>query len=200
MPARVHPRGPPDLVRTHAREYRPIRRPLLVNLPKAQCLAVSGKGPPGGCEFPEDLRALGGTAYALKLLERQRGHDFRVPILEGIDRPAEGSRWPLPAHRPMRWRLLSSYEYPKRSGGTMGPRRDGVVGLGVATNPPPCAFRPRERDGASRCGTSARMTRSRARSRGCKRRRRRKGFASWGRITRSTSPTPIGSRTPGGAR
>ena len=106
MPARVRSRRPLDLVRAHAREYRPTRRPLLVNLRDAQYLTVTGKGRPGGREFQEDLRALYGTAYALKFLERQRGHDFRVPMLEGIYQPAEGSRWPLPAHRPMRWRLL----------------------------------------------------------------------------------------------
>ena len=106
MPARVRSRRPLDLVRTHARGYRPTRRPLLVNLGNAQYPAVTGKGRPGGREFPEDLRARYGTAYALKFLERPRGHDFRVPMLEGIYPPAEGSRRPRPAHRPMRCRLL----------------------------------------------------------------------------------------------
>ena len=102
VPSAAH--APLDLVRTHAEEYRASGTPFFLRVPRATYLALTGTGRPGGPDFQGQIRALYATAYSLKFLEKERGKDFRVPMLEGI---YEGLRSRRPsAGRPMRWRLL----------------------------------------------------------------------------------------------
>jgi hypothetical protein len=88
-----------------------VGRVRIVNVPDRRCLAIEGKGDPGGTEFQEAVSALYATAFSLRFLLRDRGIEAPVKHLEGLWEPAEGARGWQPGDAaapvgPWRWTLL----------------------------------------------------------------------------------------------
>lgn len=95
-----------DLVREHGEEYVAPKEPTILRVGPAKYLSVEGQGPPGKQEFQTKLGALYSVAYTLKFLEKERGLDFKVPMLEGVWTGITGSLDFSAKSQKMAWRLL----------------------------------------------------------------------------------------------
>ena len=73
-----------DLQKLHKAEYAATRKPGLVEVKKAQYLAVCGQGAPGGKVFTSRVGALYGAAYTIKMTRKFAGKgDYVICKLEG---------------------------------------------------------------------------------------------------------------------
>jgi hypothetical protein len=93
-----------DLLKLHKDEYSQPKNPTIVEVGKAQYLAVDGKGAPGGPVFVMSVGAIYGVAYGIKMKSKQGGRDYKVAPLEAlwwgsgddhnfIDEPRETWNW-----------------------------------------------------------------------------------------------------------
>ncbi len=73
-----------DLYKQHKDEYVSPKKPVLIRTRPAQCLAVSGKGAPGGDRFSACIGALYAVAFTIKMTRKFAGEqDYAVCKLEG---------------------------------------------------------------------------------------------------------------------
>lgn len=73
-----------DLYKLHKDQYVAPKQPKLVEIHKAQYLAIRGRGEPGGEEFATKIGALYGVAYTIKMTRKFNGkQDYTVCKLEG---------------------------------------------------------------------------------------------------------------------
>jgi hypothetical protein len=79
-----------DLYKLHKSEYVTPKKPVLIDVPAARYLSISGTGRPGGEEFQRKTGALYGTAFTLKFESKSAGRDYAVCKLEGIYWTGEG--------------------------------------------------------------------------------------------------------------
>jgi hypothetical protein len=95
-----------DLYKLHRDEYAASRKPALVDVGKAQYLAISGQGAPGGEVFTAKVGALYAVAFTIKMTRKFAGKgDYVICKLEGQwwcdgdadlgDVPPEDWRWRL---------------------------------------------------------------------------------------------------------
>jgi hypothetical protein len=96
-----------DLYKLHAADYATPKSPKLVDIGKAQYLAIEGQGQPGGQQFQDDVGALYGMAFTIKMANKFAGLDYAVCKLEGLwwhDNPDE----PIAAQGtvPLHWKML----------------------------------------------------------------------------------------------
>ena len=97
-----------DLVKLHKTEYLAPKKPVLVDTQKAQYLAVSGRGAPGGEDFQSKIGALYGVAFTVKMTRKFEGKgDYVVSKLEGQYWP-DSNELDFKNVRPeeLNWRLL----------------------------------------------------------------------------------------------
>lgn len=73
-----------DLARQFRNYYTAKAKPELLQIEKAQYLAIQGKGDPSGEAFMQKIQALYPVAYALKFAFKAQGKDFTVAKLEGL--------------------------------------------------------------------------------------------------------------------
>jgi hypothetical protein len=73
-----------DLYREHAAEYVARRDPAIVNIARAQYLAIDGSGAPGGSEFQACVEALYSVAFTVKMARKSAGRNYAVCKLEGL--------------------------------------------------------------------------------------------------------------------
>ncbi len=73
-----------DLFKQHKEEYAKTKNPALVNIGKAQYLAIAGQGAPGGHEFVRAVGAIYAAAYGIKMKSKQAGRDYKVAPLEAL--------------------------------------------------------------------------------------------------------------------
>ena len=72
-----------DLFKLHKDQYIAPKQPQLVEIHKAQYLAISGRGEPGGEEFTAKIGALYGAAYTIKMTRKFAGkQDYTICKLE----------------------------------------------------------------------------------------------------------------------
>jgi hypothetical protein len=72
-----------DLYKIHKSEYVASQQPVLVEIPQAKYLAITGRGEPGGKEFSLKIGALYGAAYTIKMTYKFSGkQDYSVCKLE----------------------------------------------------------------------------------------------------------------------
>ena len=98
-----------DLYKENKAEYAAPKKPALITSRKAQYLAISGSGQPGGNEYQTRIGALYGMAFTIKMTRKFEGKgDYAVCKLEGqywSDPPREGSSFEGPLDD-LQWRLL----------------------------------------------------------------------------------------------
>jgi hypothetical protein len=74
-----------DLLKIHKSEYATPKQPVLVDMPQARYLAITGRGAPGGEEFSSKIGALYGSAYTIKMTYKFSGkQDYAVCKLEAL--------------------------------------------------------------------------------------------------------------------
>jgi hypothetical protein len=74
-----------DLCKIHKSEYAALKQPVLVEIPQAKYLAITGRGEPGGKEFSSKIGALYGMAYTIKMTYKFSGRqDYAVCKLEAL--------------------------------------------------------------------------------------------------------------------
>jgi hypothetical protein len=72
-----------DLAKAHKAEYAAPRQPILIEIPKATYLSITGQGAPGGEEFSAKIGALYGVAYTIKMTRKFGGkQDYTISKLE----------------------------------------------------------------------------------------------------------------------
>lgn len=72
-----------DLYKLHKDEYVTPKKPVLLTVKKANYLAISGQGEPGGPVFTEKIGALYGAAFTIKMSPKfVGGQDYAVCKLE----------------------------------------------------------------------------------------------------------------------
>ena len=95
-----------DLLRQHKEEYAKPKKPTIIEIGKAQYLAIDGKGAPGGPEFVKSVGAMYSVAYGIKMKSKETGRDYKVAPLEALwwgtkdehnffDEPRETWNWKL---------------------------------------------------------------------------------------------------------
>ncbi len=95
-----------DLQKQHKEEYVKPKKPTLIDVGKAQYLAIDGRGAPGGPEFTKSVGAIYGVAYGIKMKSKQAGSNYKVAPLEALwwgnkdehyfmDEPRETWNWKL---------------------------------------------------------------------------------------------------------
>ncbi len=97
-----------DLYRLHKADYATPKKPTLVRIAKAQYLAGTGTGAPGGEQFQARIGALYGAAFTIKMTCKFEGRgDYVVCKLEGQWWSDEEGRdlADVPPDR-WRWRLM----------------------------------------------------------------------------------------------
>ena len=73
-----------DLYKLHKAEYVAPKQPVVVDTRKAQYLAISGRGAPGGEAFQAKIGALYGVAFTIKMTRKFEGKgDYVISKLEG---------------------------------------------------------------------------------------------------------------------
>jgi hypothetical protein len=87
-----------DLYAKHKADYAAPRKPILLTIPSARYLAISGKGRPPHPEFDAAIGALYNVAFTVKMARKFAGRDYTVSKLEGL--------WPGLPPKPWRWQLL----------------------------------------------------------------------------------------------
>ncbi len=71
-----------DLYRIHKTEYVAPTDPVILDIGKAQYLAIDGRGSPDGAAFQEAIGALYNVAYTIKMASKRAGRDYGVAKLE----------------------------------------------------------------------------------------------------------------------
>ncbi len=72
-----------DLFKQHKEEYAAPKKPVILTVPKAQYLSVSGRGAPGSDEFEAKVGALYSAAYTIKMTRKASGlEDYVICKLE----------------------------------------------------------------------------------------------------------------------
>jgi hypothetical protein len=72
-----------DLNKAFKAEYVAPKKPVLLDIPKATYLSISGKGAPGGAEFEKRNGALYAMAYTVKMTRKFGGRqDYTIGKLE----------------------------------------------------------------------------------------------------------------------
>jgi hypothetical protein len=87
-----------DLYKKHGADYIAPKKPALVTIPRAQYLAIEGKGMPGDEGFQKDIGALYSVAFTIKMASKFAGRDYGVSKLEGLWGSKRGKKWS--------WKLL----------------------------------------------------------------------------------------------
>ena len=59
-----------DLYKIHKAQYVAPKQPVLVEIPQAKYLAITGRGAPGGEEFSAKIGALYGAAFTIKMTRK----------------------------------------------------------------------------------------------------------------------------------
>jgi hypothetical protein len=73
-----------DLYKVHKEDYIAPKKPTFVDTEKAQYLAISGRGVPGGEAYQTKIAALYGVAYTIKMTRKFEGkQDYAICRLEG---------------------------------------------------------------------------------------------------------------------
>lgn len=73
-----------DLYKLHKAEYVAPKKPVVVDTRKAQYLAISGRGAPGGEAFQAKIGALYAMAFTIKMTRKFEGKgDYVISKLEG---------------------------------------------------------------------------------------------------------------------
>jgi hypothetical protein len=74
-----------DLCKMYKEQYAAPKQPVLVEIPQAKYLAITGRGEPGGKEFSSKIGALYGMAYTIKMTYKFSGkQDYAVCKLEAL--------------------------------------------------------------------------------------------------------------------
>jgi hypothetical protein len=73
-----------DLIRIHKEEYARSKKPMLLTIGPARYLTITGRGEPGGEVFQQQLGALYGMAFTIKMARKFSGIDYAVAPLEGL--------------------------------------------------------------------------------------------------------------------
>ena len=100
-----------DLLKQHKEEYAKPKEPTIIDIRKAQYLAIGGTGAPGGPEFAKCVGAIYSVAYGIKMKSKQAGRDYKVGPLEALwwgtkdernflDEPRETWNWRLMIRTP----------------------------------------------------------------------------------------------------
>jgi hypothetical protein len=76
--------GKLDLYKQNAGEYLARKTPSLVEIGRANYLAIAGQGPPGNNTFREKIGALYNVAFTIKMAKKFAGQDYAVCKLEGL--------------------------------------------------------------------------------------------------------------------
>lgn len=79
-----------DVLARHRAEYTATRTPHIVTTGPGRYLSIQGRGEPGGAFFRDQVGALHGMAWTLKVAMKAGGKDFKIPPLEGLWWPADG--------------------------------------------------------------------------------------------------------------
>jgi hypothetical protein len=95
-----------DVFARHRSEYSATHAPQIVTTAPGRYLSIQGRGEPGGASFREQVRALQGMAWTLKMAMKARGMDFKIPPLEGLWWPADGGGARDGAGGEWSWKLL----------------------------------------------------------------------------------------------
>jgi hypothetical protein len=96
-----------DLYKIHKDQYITPKEPVLVKMPRARYLTISGQGEPGGTVFTEKLGALYNVAYTIKMTRKFAGVDYKVCALEGLWWGALPNAYMQDQPRPdWHWKLL----------------------------------------------------------------------------------------------
>lgn len=81
-----------DLNKVYKAEYVTPKKPVLLDIPKAVYLAISGKGAPGGDDFEKRVGALYAMAYTVKMTRKFDGRqDYTIGKLEALWWAGDGS-------------------------------------------------------------------------------------------------------------
>ena len=73
-----------DLNKVYKAEYVAPKKPVLLDIPPATYLSITGKGAPGGAEFEKRIGALYAMAYTVKMTRKFGGlQDYTIGKLEG---------------------------------------------------------------------------------------------------------------------
>lgn len=86
-----------DLKKEYRTYYTADETPQILDLGKAQYIAIEGKGAPEGEEFQVKIRAIYSVAYTIKMSQKTKGRDFVVP-------PLEASWWSVQISHSQRFR------------------------------------------------------------------------------------------------
>jgi hypothetical protein len=74
-----------DLCKLYKEQYSSPKQPVLMEVPRAKYLAITGSGEPGGKEFSSKIGALYGMAYTIKMTYKFSGkQDYTVCKLEAL--------------------------------------------------------------------------------------------------------------------
>jgi hypothetical protein len=73
-----------DLYKEFAADYVTPKEPVIVNIKRAQYLAIAGRGEPGGKAFQAAIGALYNVAFTVKMARKFSGRDYTVSKLEGL--------------------------------------------------------------------------------------------------------------------
>jgi hypothetical protein len=72
-----------DLFKEREADYVASKRPVLLEIPPARYLSISGHGEAGGREFQAQLGAVYNVAFAVKMAAKAGGRDYVVSKTEG---------------------------------------------------------------------------------------------------------------------
>jgi hypothetical protein len=72
-----------DLFKERKADYVSSRRPVLLEIPPARYLSISGHGEAGGREFQTEIGALYNVAFGVKMAAKAGGRDYAVSKMEG---------------------------------------------------------------------------------------------------------------------
>ena len=96
-----------DLYRLHKDEYAALQKPVLVEVGRANYLAIAGRGEPGSPAFQAKLAALYNVAFTIKMNRKRGGEDYSVCKLEGLWRgSAKGSHFFDEPRDHWQWELI----------------------------------------------------------------------------------------------
>src|SRR5437762_13547407 len=90
-----------DLYKLHKDEYAAPRSPRLITVKPAAYLTIAGQGEPGGEVFQQQVGALYGIAFTVKMTKKFAGQDYAVCKLEGLWSNSAATQ-----PKAMQWKLL----------------------------------------------------------------------------------------------
>jgi hypothetical protein len=73
-----------DLFKERKADYVSPKRPVLLEIPPARYLRITGHGEAGGREFQAQAGAIYNVAFAVKAASKSGGRDYVVPKMEGL--------------------------------------------------------------------------------------------------------------------